>query len=459
MTAENKQLMDSDALRPQLVAQAGDIEQPFIDQAGAFLESRVDQEPPWLTQLRSSALSAFKAVGFPHRRIEEWKYTDWRAAMRLPLEFVSSGPDIAPEVLQPALSVEGIRIIMIDGKLAPSLSTYQDVSGVTVVSLLDEPTSDWFGEHFGRLEAKSPKAMAAFDNVFMTSCIAIKIGQGVKLKAPLHVISLSTESQVHHHIRSLILAAPGSEASVVEEHFSSDAKDYYSGFTSEIVVQDKAELRHYKIQRQSESSLHLGTTFAEIGSDASLECFCLHAGSDRARTDLHADLAGEGGHFGFSGAYVGEGAQASDMTTVIEHSVPNCTSREVVRGVLDGKAKGVFQGKIVVHEGAQKTDGYQMSRAILLSDKAEVDAKPELEIFADDVKCSHGATAGELDENSIFYLRSRGIPEGEAKALLIEGFLDEAVDEISSDELKSPLKGVVSDWLREHTRFAQGESL
>jgi len=457
MTAETKKLTEGDAARPQLVAQAGDIEQPFIDQAEAFVASRVDQEPPWLTQLRSSALLAFQALGFPHRRIEEWKYTDWRAAMRKPLELKDTESRSVSDISKSVLPIEGIRIVVVDGKLSPSLSSYKNVSGLTVVSLLDEPTSDWFGEHFGRLEAKSPRAMAAFDNIFMTACIAIKISEGVKLESPLHVISVSTESQIHHHTRTLILAAPDSDASLVEEHLSVGAADDYSGFTSEIVVQDRARLRHYKIQSQSESALHLGTTFAEVGSDASLECFCLHAGSERARTDLHADLAGEGGHFGFSGAYVGEESQASDMTTVIEHSVPNCTSREVVRGVLAGKAKGVFQGKIVVHEGAQKTDGYQMSRAILLSEKAEVDAKPELEIFADDVKCSHGATAGELDEDAIFYLRSRGIPEGEAKALLIEGFLDEAVDEISSEDLKAPLKGVIADWLREHSRFAQGE--
>jgi len=459
MTVESKQLTGGDAPRPKLVAQAGDIEQPFIEQAETFIASRVDQEPPWLTQLRSSALSAFQALGFPHRRIEEWKYTDWRAVMRKSLGISEPGLEVSSDVLQSIVPLEGIRIVFVDGKLSDALSSYQNVSGLTVVSLLDEPTSDWFGEHFGRLEARSPRAMAAFDNIFMTGFIAVRIDPGVKLSAPLHVISVSTQNRAHQHVRSLIVAGTDSDASIVEEHLSAGAEDHYSGFTSEIVVQDDAQLRHYKIQRQSETAMHLGTTFAEVGSGASLECFCLHAGSDRARTDLHAVLAGEAGHFGFSGAYVGEGDQASDMTTVIEHAVPNCTSREVVRGVLDGKAKGVFQGKIVVHQDAQKTDGYQMSRAILLSEKAEVDAKPELEIFADDVKCSHGATAGELDENAIFYLRSRGIPEGEAKALLIEGFLDEAVDEITADELKEPLKGVIGNWLSEHARFAQGEDL
>ena len=458
MSSKNQQLVEDEGVKPQLVAQAGDIEQPFIEQADSFIAGLVDQEPPWLTELRASALTAFQVLAFPHRRIEAWKYTDWRAAMRGGFYLKESDSEITTEVLQSALPIDGTRIVFVDGKLLPAVSNYQDVDGLEILSVMDQQTSGWFGAHFGRLESKSPKAMSAFDNIFMKACVAIRVAKGVKLKTPLHVISVSTQSDAHHHARILLVAESGSDASLVEEHISSSGANHYGGLTSEIVVLDQAQLRYHKIQRNSDTALHLGTTYVEVGSDASLESFCLHAGSVLARTDVHVVLAGERGHFSFSGAYVGENAQASDMTTVIEHAVPHCTSREVIRGVLAGKAKGVFQGKIIVKEGAQKTDGYQMSRAILLSDKAEVDAKPELEIYADDVKCSHGATAGELDEDSIFYLRSRGIPEGEAKALLVEGFLDQAVDEISDEDLREPLKGVVADWLREHSRFAEGEA-
>jgi len=220
-------------------------------------------------------------------------------------------------------------------------------------------------------------------------------------------------------------------------------------------------LRHYRVQTENMEATHLGSMHVRVGRDATYETFCMSAGGRLSRTEAFVRLEGQGAHCGLNGAYLMKGREHCDNTTVIEHTVPRTTCREVFKGVLDDESKGVFQGKIVVHKDAQKTDGHQLSKALLLSDNAGMDAKPELEIYADDVKCSHGATCGQLDTTALFYLRSRGIPDALARNLLIQSFVAEALEEISDEAVRQSMADLVvhrlpaqcflaEEWTKEH---------
>ena len=238
-----------------------------------------------------------------------------------------------------------------------------------------------------------------------------------------------------------------SQATIVKLHAGLGVGAYFANAVTEVEVGDGATLRHYRVQSENRESTHLANLNVRIGKDATYDGFGLHLGGRLSRTDVFARLEGEGGHCGLNGAYLMKGREHCDTTTVIEHHAAHTTCREIFKGILDDEARGVFQGKIIVHPGAQQIDGHQLSNALLLSDRAEMDAKPELEIYADDVKCSHGATTGKLDDTSLFYLRSRGIPEALARNLLIQSFLAEVIDEVKDEAVREALMDKVIHWL------------
>lgn len=239
----------------------------------------------------------------------------------------------------------------------------------------------------------------------------------------------------------------GAELTLIERHDGQGA--YWKNMGTEITVEDGARLRHIRIQQDSDSAVH--TTMAQItlGRDATYEGFSLNRGAKLSRHDIHALVTGSGSHAGFDGINLLAGVQHGDTTILIEHQAPNCTSNQFYRSLLDDTARGVFQGKVHVHQVAQRTDAYQLSNAILLSPRAEMDTKPELEIYADDVKCSHGATTGQLDDAPLFYLRTRGLSEREARLLLIQAFVDEVVDKIADEFVQNEIRGLMSEWLRQ----------
>jgi Fe-S cluster assembly protein SufD len=272
---------------------------------------------------------------------------------------------------------------------------------------------------------------------------------GVRAEVPIEIVFVGglTERPIAYHPRNLILVEEGGAATVVEHHVGVGAGAYFANGVTEIRVAERGHLRHYIVQAESREAIHLATAHVEVARDATYEAFTLSTGSRLARNEASVRLTGEGAHCGLSGAYLMCGRQHCDNTILIEHVVPRTSCREVFKGVLDDQARAVFQGKIVVHREAQKTDGHQVSKALLLSDGAEIDMKPELEICADDVKCSHGAAAGELDHDALFYLRSRGVPEPLARGLLVEAFIEEAFEEMSCEDLRATLMANVSNWL------------
>ena len=456
MSATPKHQGSDKATPLRVAAESGDKERPFVEASRTFVNDRQGQEPGWINQERFEDLTIFERDGFPHKRIEEWKFTDLRAQMREPLPLVDlQNSKKVTGRGGPFAELDVHRIVIVDGTVQ---SGFPEAPGLEMVDLLTaDQDADWAKEEFSTLSGTVRQAMTSLSTAAMTTCLGLRVRNGQALDKPIHLVSISTQSNVQHHTRILVVLEEGADATLIEEHFGEGGEDYFSGQVSEFFVGADARLHHYKVQSEADSAIHVANIFAGLGEGAKLESFYLNGGGRLARNDITVRLSGEHANYILGTAYMAGDQQHTDTTAVVDHAVPHCTSRQVVRGCLTDKARGVFQGKIIVQEGAQKTDGYQMSKALLLSDRAEVDAKPELEIYADDVKCSHGATAGELDEDALFYLRSRGVPLAEAKALLVEGFLDDAIDEISDDRVKAPLKSIVARWLREHGHF-EGEA-
>jgi Fe-S cluster assembly protein SufD len=234
---------------------------------------------------------------------------------------------------------------------------------------------------------------------------------------------------------------------LVESFGSLGLRGLQRNAATEVRIGDKGAIKHVKLQREGEDALHLSTWLVELGADARYDAFQFSTGASVARNQIYARFAGEGSVLDISGAFLMRGRQHCDTMLLVEHRVPRCTSREFFKGVLDGEARGIFQGKIIVSPGAQKTDGKQMAGALLLSEAAEFDSKPELEIFADDVICGHGSTSGQIDEDLLFYLESRGIPEAEARALLIQAFVGEALERVEDEALRDALVRASAAWL------------
>ncbi|MGQ9367464.1 Fe-S cluster assembly protein SufD [Azospirillum sp. ST 5-10] len=431
--------------------------------AKPFLEpfERLQGELPgaalsWVRDLREQGRDRFAALGLPTVRQEAWKYTNLRPLEKTafrPATAAAAGAhfDVLPTVR--AGGTPGARLVFLDGRLRADLSSTAGLpDGVELLGLADALSShpELVGERLGRLAAVDEHALVALNTAYLADGAMLRIPRGVAVAEPIELVFVSLGADDHatsFHPRTLIVAEPQSRATVVEHHIGLGGTPTFANHVAEIEVGEGATLHHYKVQREHADSFHTAHTAARVCRSACYDNFILTAGARLSRNEVRTVLDGEGGTCRVSGAYLVNGEQHCDTTTLIDHAKPHCTSREVYKGAIDDRARAVFQGKIIVRPDAQKTDGHQLNRALLLSDTAEIDAKPELEIYADDVKCSHGATAGELDDEALFYLRSRGIPREEARGLLIASFLAEAIDEIPEEPVREAFQAVVTHWL------------
>ncbi len=412
---------------------------------------------PWMDELRAAGLDRFSKGGFPTQRNEAWKFTSLRPLEKVTFALAQDGAaDSVPVDLIPSVMPVGEaahRLVFVDGRFRRDLSNMAGLpEGVRLEPLADTLARDpeVVAEHLGRTATLDGHPLLALNLAFLTDGVLLRLAKGVTVETPIELVFIGTGAAVgpvSWHPRILILAEENSEATVVEHHVGLDGAVYFSNVASEVVVGRGARLHHYKMQREGTTAFHLATVTARLARDASYDTFVLNLGAALSRHEARSVLDGTGVECRISGAYAVRGQQHTDITTLIDHAKPRCTSREVVKGVIDDQARAVFQGKIIVRPDAQKTDGYQLNRALLLSDQAEIDSKPELEIYADDVKCSHGATAGELDDAQLFYLRARGIPLEAARGLLIAAYLDEAVDEIRHETVREHFRGRVHAWL------------
>lgn len=427
---------------------------PFLAQLDRVRDSLPGTDLDWLTGLRADAQARFAEIGLPTQRVEAWKYTSLRALNKLSFEPATANTtaiDSLPTVF--ADGEAGPRLVFVNGHFRAELSRTNSLpAGVTLASLGDTLKSDpaFLAKRVGSLADGDMLPMVALNSAFLAEGAVLRVASGIRVEQPIELVYLSVPDEGQptvFHPRNLVVIEEKARAVVVEHHVSVGNGVVLANHVTEIFVNANASLHHYKIQRENGQSFHLAHAAAKVAPHAVYDNFILTMGARLSRNEVVSRFGGEYGQSHVSGAYMVRDDQHVDTTTLIDHAMPNCTSREVYKGAIDDHARGVFQGKIIVRPDAQKTDGYQQNRALLLSDNAEIDAKPELEIYADDVKCSHGATVGELDEQALFYLRARGIDKETARGLLINAFLAEALDEISEDIVRDHFQQAMQAWL------------
>ncbi len=424
-------------------------------EASAYIEAfRADAhggpEPRWLVARREAALARFGELGFPTRRQEAWRFTDLRPLQHRSFPPAGAGGTVAPPTLVPyALDEPSHRLVLVNGRIAPELSAPGELPpGVWLAS-----TGRTLAERPALLEPAIEESdtvgaqpFASLNAAFFADGFVLAVDAGVTVARPIEIVHFGrTDLPQSFHLRSLISLGAGSRARVIES-FAGEGV-YWTNAVTAIELGQGATLDHAKLQDEGREAIHFAVARTRLGKAARYRSFVLTLGARLSRQDLLARFAEEGGELGLSGAYLLRGDQEATNATFVDHAAHRGTTREVFKGVIEDRAHGVFLGSIGVRPQAQKTDAQQVNKNLLLSPRATVDTKPELEILADDVKCSHGATVGELDETALFYLRSRGIPEADARRLLIEAFAADAIDGVADQVLREYLMAHLRRWL------------
>jgi Fe-S cluster assembly protein SufD len=392
----------------------------------------------WVAALRAGAAERFRASGLPGRRVEAWRYTDLAPVAALGF---TEALTLADE--QPALPAQRAphRAVFVDGRFAAGLSSLP--GGFAVRSLAAD--LDAARGLLGALD--EPVPMVALNTMLFEDGLFLDVPAGMDAGVmELLSIASHTERPIAFHPRHLIRLGAGAKLTLIETSLGPAGAAYLHNPVFEVAVAEGAMLSHIRIQREGRAGFQLATVLAAIEAGGTYDNFTLNAGGRLVRNEIHAALRGPRAACHMNGAQLVADGQHADTTTFLDHAAPDCASRQTYKTVLAGRSRGVFQGKILVRQAAQRTDGYQMNQALLLSEEAEIDAKPQLEIYADDVKCSHGATVGALDEAQLFYLRARGIPAATARAMLVEAFLTEAVESVTDETAKAALDEAVAGW-------------
>jgi Fe-S cluster assembly protein SufD len=408
------------------------------------------EEPRWLADAREAAMLHFGELGFPTRRQEAWRFTNLRALQGTnfpPATGIAAVPPAVVDALRMPAAMH--RLVFVNGRFAPELSLLSVVPAgawlATVRRTLDERPELLAGA-IDASDTAGAQPFASLNAALFADGFVLALEPGVVLDRPVQIIHVGrTGTPQAAHVRNLIRLRDGSSATMVESFTGEGA--YWSNSVTALDVGARAALRRIKVQDDGREAIHVALDRVTLADDARYESFVLTLGGRLARHDTLATLAGERAHCAVHGAYLLRGEQEATNATMIDHAAPNGTTREVWMGVIEERAHGVFLGRIAVRPDAQKTDAEQLNRNLLLSSRATVDTKPELEILADDVKCSHGATVGDLDESALFYLRTRGIDEAEARRMLIDAFTAEAIATVDDAGLRDYLAGHVQRWL------------
>lgn len=410
----------------------------------------------WLRQLRRAAAGAFAAEGLPSRRVEAWKFTDLRTMMREAFPFAAARAD-APSPLRiaeavrdalPGADVSKAFAVLIDGVgvAENGLAAVSEADRPFVAVLADHPPA-WLENEITEVGQHVEDSVLALNTALFTDGAVLDIADGRHIETPIALIFGDGAGEARSvFTRSVVRVGRGAKVVLVECHLAPATSRQVNAAT-QLAIGDGAEVVHIKIVASREGSAHLGRTIARLGAEASYRPFTFIAGDGLVRNDIAITFKGRHSAFDLGAAKLVGRRGHADTTLVVDHAVPNCTSRELVKSVLADQGRGVFQGKVIVRPDAQRTDGKQMAQALMLSPEAEFDSKPELEIYADDVICGHGSTSAEIDPELIFYLRSRGIPLDEAQAMLVESFVGEAIDKIEPEEIREALRSNARQWL------------
>lgn len=410
--------------------------------------------PLWLRAIRKSGIAHFADTGFPTAQDEEWKYLNLESLRLLRFNTALHDADLEPEAavlgLVPWFNVLPRRIVFVNGHCIPTLSNCPEVSeGLKIMSLRSAVLNNASAleQHLARYARPSDQPFIALNTAFFQDGAFIHADKNVDCPMPVHLIYITTrpDSTTAFHPRNMIIAEPGSRLSVVETCISLGSDQYFTNSVTEIVLGENARVEHLKVQQESPGSFHVATIQAHQEATSHFTSHSIALGGRLARNDIRTVYNGAGCECLMNGLYIASDHQVIDHHTVIDHAKPNGASHEHYQGIMAGSARGVFNGKIFVRKDAQKTDAKQTNRNLLLSENAVIDTKPQLEIFADDVKCTHGATVGQLSEEALFYLRARGIGYQEARRMLILAFASQALDRISVADIVPLLSKTVSD--------------
>jgi Fe-S cluster assembly protein SufD len=439
--------------------------QSYLDDFATLVRDSRGQ-PTWLAGIRRSAIERFQSLGFPTRRDEDWHFTSAApiaeeefTPMRGPAD-ASAALDVRAADLEPFLfdRHDWPRLVFVNGQLAPDLGVSEGVPrGVHLSSLADAIATDAVGvhDHLTAIAGIERNAFAALNTALFTDGVFIHVGAGVSMDRPVHVLYVSTPEAAKgvSYPRALVVLGAHASLTLVETYVAVGEATYFTNSVCESSLGGGAQLTHIRVQRESDRSFHVGLAQAHQARDSRLASFSFATGAALSRANIYTSLAGAGAEVTLDGLYLVDGTQHVDHQTRIEHIAPHCASHEVYKGILDGAAHGVFNGKVYVHPEAQKTDGKQTNNNLLLSPDAQVDTKPQLEIFADDVKCTHGATVGRLDEVALFYLKSRGLPADQARMLLTYAFAADVLQRIADPAIRETLQRVV------RARFVEAPAL
>jgi Fe-S cluster assembly protein SufD len=406
----------------------------YLEGFTEFEKQAAGRELSWLRELRQNAFARFCQTGFPTTHDEDWRFTNISAIAQTPFSLPAETPLIAATKLN-HWKVDGAaaRLVFVDGRFVRELSAFGNLPPKVKSSSLKEEIANGGGHlesHLGRYLNIERDAFSALNTAFAEDGGFVHIGRGISLEGPIHLLFVSTQSGVPRmvHPRNLLIFEQESQATVIEEYVSLGGGVVLSNSATELIAGENATVSHYMIEREHRDAYNVSTLRIQQARSANVASHSLLLGGGLVRNNVHPILAGEGAECLINGLFIGDGRQHLDNFMHVEHASPHCSSRQFYNGILDGHAHGVFHGRIVVHKDAQKTDAKQTNRNLLLSDDAQIDTKPQLEIYADDVKCTHGATIGQIEENALFYLRSRGIDEVAARRLLLQAFASECLD-------------------------------
>jgi Fe-S cluster assembly protein SufD len=411
-------------------------------------------QPSWLAPLRKAGMARFAAAGFPTLQQEDWRFTNVSPIAKLPFRpvFQSGTSTLSQDQLSafPFAKLPGTRLVFLNGHYQPSLSVVA-ADGAEVHSLAAGLAANEAAlrQHLSSSSVGEDNSFSALNSAFFQDGAFIHIKAGRKVAQPIQLLFVSTlvESGSTSHPRNVILAEANSQASILESYVSIADAPYFTNAVTEFVLGEGAVVEHVKFQDEAPSAFHIAAIRAHLARGANLASHSIALGARLSRNNIRTVLAGEGVECVLNGLYLTRGEQLADHHMVVDHSQPNCNSHEYFNGILDNRSKGVFHGRILVRQAAQKTDAKQTNKNLLLSDEATVDTKPQLEIYADDVKCTHGATVGQLNEESIFYLRARGIGAERARRMLIHSFAGEIIQRIRTASIREELNGLAWDRL------------
>lgn len=417
------------------------LAQNYLDRFETAIRTLPGKDSRSVQALRKQGLETFAALDFPHKRIEEWRYTNLSALTKATAneDAIVDVSDIEQMASLPAL----FEMVFVNGRFSAEESRIADLP--TGITLGGVAASLGNGAVFS-LSSDEDRSLFALNTAFMEDGFSLHIDDHVQMDGILKITFKNNNTlQNGRHIRNVISLGAGSKITLLEEHIGTGS--YFSNPVTSISLSESATLNHYKLQNESQNAFHLAITDCEIAKGAVYQNFTFSTGGKLSRNEIKTSVLGSDAESHLNGAYLMRGNQHCDTTTLTEHKVSQNISSQVYKGVLDDNAHGVFQGKIKIFPDAQQVAGDQLSKALLLSDRAGIDCKPELEIHANDVKCSHGATSGELDDDALFYLQSRGIPEDQARKLLIEAFLADVLESISDTTVKEYFNAIAATWL------------